>query len=81
MTWNKDNKEYTNEAKYEAYEMVKANKVNEMTMDELNAALAYADDCNFYAEMSDDYNVTRAERAAVYEWAHVVDDERKRRAA
>lgn len=81
MTWNKENKEYTREAKHEAYEMVKANKINEMTNEELCAALAYADDCNFYAEMSDDYSVTRAERAATWEWAHVVAKEYENRKA
>ena len=82
MTWAKNNgRKYTNEEQKAAREMVKANRVEEMTLEELEAALEYADEMDFYAEMSDDWGVTRREHAEVWEWAHVVKAERDRKAA
>lgn len=82
MKWAKNNnRKYTDEEQKTAREMVKANKVEEMTLEELEAALEYADEMDFYAEMSDDWGVTRREQAQTWEWAHVVKEERDRKAA
>ena len=52
---------YSNEYKKAAYKLATTADVTKLTNDELLAAKEAAKDYHFYAQMSDDYNVTRRE--------------------
>jgi hypothetical protein len=70
---------YTNEYKKAAYKVAGVCDVSKMTDDELKAAKEYADELKFYADMSDDYSVTRAEKNAIYKHMQAAYEEMKKR--
>ena len=59
---------YTTEYQVAAYKMCGACDVAKMTDDELKAAKEQAETLKFYAQMSDDYSVTRREIAEVNQY-------------
>lgn len=75
MGYAKNNKKngYNREEKMNAYKVVKVNENLEKVANEvLEAALEYADDEVFYADMCDDYKMARAEKSEVWAWADPV---------
>lgn len=70
---------YTSEYQKAAYKVAGMCDVSKMTDDELKAAKEYADELKFYADMSDDYSVTRAEKNEIYKHMQAAYAEMKKR--
>lgn len=81
-TYSKNNtRTYTDEIARAAYKKVGEGNVKELSFYTLEAAMQRADERVFYAEMSDDYSVTREERAAIAEYMREAVEELNRRCA
>ena len=64
--YSKENvRRYSEEIAREAYKALASKDVHDMSFYELEAAAQHADELAFYAEMSDDYSVTRRELAQI----------------
>lgn len=64
--YSKENtREYSSEIAREAYKALANKDVQDMSFYGLEAAAQHADVLAFYAEMSDDYSVTRRELAQI----------------
>lgn len=80
--YSKDNSRvYGTEIAKAAYEKVAEGNVKELSFYTLEAAMQEADERVFYAEMSDDYSVTRAERREIAEYIKAAVEELNRRRA
>lgn len=80
--YSKDNtRVYGTEIAKAAYEKLAEGNVHNLSFYTLEAAMQEADERVFYAEMSDDYSVTRAEKQEIKEYMKAAVEELKARRA